>query len=93
MIDHCISAFKDKLKIRSYQNYMADCLRLLTENTAILATSMSGTQGSYVKDKYSDMEKKASQPPKKQRKAEEIIATIKYKLEHLDDKKGGEQKE
>jgi hypothetical protein len=74
--DFCISLFKKEQEEKAYKNYVAECLRLVTENTA----KTGG--GSYVRVKYYDIVN-----PKQvdNRSANEIIDGIKDKIEKMND--------
>ena len=71
MIEHCISAFLQSRKEQSYQHYVAECLRVITENTA----KMGG--GSYIQAKLQDI---LDPKPVDNRTADEIIDIIRKKL-------------
>lgn len=71
MIEHCISAFVQKKKEQSYQHYVAECLRVISENTA----KFGG--GSYVQVKLQDI---LNPKPVDNRTAEDIIDGIRKKL-------------
>lgn len=71
MIEHCISAFLQSKKEQSYQHYMAECLRVITENTARFGG------GSYIQVKLQDI---LDPKPVENRTADEIIEGIRKKL-------------
>lgn len=49
MIDYCISFFKNQKKEEAYKLYIADCLRLISENTAKFAG------GKYMQVRFSEL--------------------------------------
>lgn len=69
--DFCISLFKQEQEEKAYRNYIAECLRVITENTA-----KSGG-GSYMQIKYYDI---INPKPVDNRTAEDIISGIKEKI-------------
>ena len=71
MKDFCISLFKQEQEEKAYRNYIAECLRVITENTA-----KSGG-GSYMQIKYYDI---INPKPVDNRTAEDIISGIKEKI-------------
>ena len=74
VIDHCMAYFNKKQKIKAYEIYITDTLRMITENTA------KQVGGSYIKMRYADI----IDPPKEEtRTAEEVIDDIRTKLERL----------
>lgn len=74
VIDHCISYFHNEQKLKAYETYITDCLRLISENTA----KQSG--GSYIKARYAEI----IDPPKEEkRSANEVISDIRSKLARL----------
>ena len=76
VIEHCITAFSASQEDKLYRSYVAECLRIITENTSGLSK-----QGKYITIKYMDMIKpQKEESPKDTRSAEEIIASIKSKL-------------
>ena len=76
MIEHCVSAFLQSKKEQSYQYYIAECLRIISENTA----KMGG--GSYIQAKLSDI---LDPKPVDNRSANEIIDGIKDKIKKMND--------
>ena len=71
MIEHCISAFSQSKKEQSYQHYVAECLRVITENTARFGG------GSYIQLKLQDI---LDPKPVDNRTAADIIEGIRNKL-------------
>lgn len=61
MIEHCISVFSSKQEEMLYQIYLTDTLKVICENTGILARE----QGKYMSIRYADL------IDKKNRKEEE----------------------
>lgn len=74
MIEHCISALSQFNKEKSYQLYITECLRMITENTARFGG------GSYMQLKYSEL---IEPKPQDNRTADEIIQGIKTKVNNL----------
>jgi hypothetical protein len=62
-------AIKQQYILESYNNYTAECLRMLTENTA-----------KYLGGKYIEFSFEDTISPKPQASAEEIVNTIKSKF-------------
>jgi len=67
IIDYCISRWKRESKDEAYQGYIAEVLRLLGENAAVLA------HGSYIQSKWTDLIKENKQD---NRSADEIAEDI-----------------
>ena len=79
VIDHCISALsrkgekaKEKQKMLTCMNYFADCIKVITENTA---KSVRQDQGSYVTRRLNDLldSDRTAEP---ERSGDEIAADI-----------------
>lgn len=76
VIEHCMAAFSVSQERKLYQSYVAECMRVITENTAGLSK-----QGKYITMRYMDIIKPQKEETQKDtRSAEEIIASIKSKL-------------
>lgn len=71
-LETCISLFKKEQEEKAVKIYYAECLRIITENTA----KMGG--GSYIEAKLQDV---LAPKPVDNRTAEEIIDGIKNKLQ------------
>ena len=71
VVENCIAFFKIKREREKYLMYYADCLSILTDNTARY------TGGKYIK-RLSEIEK-----PEEKRTASEIIDSIKAKLREV----------
>lgn len=71
MRDTCIALFKKEQEEKAKNIYMAECLRMITENTA----KMSG--GSYIQAKLKDI---LDPKPEETRTPDEIIEGIRKKL-------------
>ena len=67
MKDFCISLFQKEQEDKAVKNYYAECLRIITENTA----KMGG--GSYITAKFADI---INPKPVDNRTGEEIAADI-----------------
>ena len=76
MKDFCISLFKQEQEEKATKIYYAECLRIISENTA----KMGG--GSYIQAKLVDM---LDPKPVDDRTANEIIQGIKDKIEQMND--------
>lgn len=76
MKDFCISLFKKEQEEKATRIYYAECLRIISENTA----KMGG--GSYIQAKLSDV---LDPNPFDNRSANEIIDGIKDKIEKMND--------
>ena len=76
MKDFCISLFKQEQEEKATKIYYAECLRMISENTA----KMGG--GSYIQAKLADI---LDPKPVDNRSANEIIDGIKDKIEQLND--------
>ena len=72
--DCCISLFQKEQEEKAERYYIAECLRVITENTA------KGFGGNYINVKFHDMLN-----PKREetRTAFEVISDIKSKLEKM----------
>lgn len=75
MVDYCISSLQKKRKDELAQMYFAECLRMLTANTAKLVQ-----QGEYIDKKLFDIYEDIETPEKKEPTAEEIIERMKAKM-------------
>ena len=76
MKDFCISLFKQEQEEKATKIYYAECLRIISENTA----KMGG--GSYIQAKLADI---LDPKPVDTRTANEIIDSIKDKIEQMND--------
>lgn len=76
MKDFCISLFKQEQEEKATKIYYAECLRIISENTA----KMGG--GSYIQAKLADI---LDPKPVDNRTAYEIISGIKDKIEKIND--------
>ena len=76
MKDFCISLFKQEQEEKATKIYYAECLRIISENTAKFCG------GGYVQVKLSDM---LDPKPVDNRTADEIIKGIKDKIEQMND--------
>ena len=76
MKDFCISLFKQEQEEKATKIYYAECLRIISENTA----KTGG--GSYIQAKLADM---LDPKPVDNRTADEIISGIKDKIEQMND--------
>ena len=75
VIDHCVSLFNKQVKEERYRNYIADSLRLISENVAKLVG------GSYFKTRYAELCEQAKEPEKSGDEiARDIIRRAKLKL-------------
>lgn len=74
VIEHYIAFFKKEQREEAFQNYIADAMRIITENTA------KQYGGQYLTLRFADIVE-----PKKEetRTAEEVITDIKEKLRHI----------
>lgn len=74
VIDHCISALiverEEKRDRTVLNNYVTDCLKIITENTA--RSAMSG--GSYISNRYAEIVDPAPKEPDKS--AEDIVRDV-----------------
>lgn len=75
MVDNCISLLQKKRKDELAQMYFAECLRMLTANTAKIVP-----QGEYIDKKLFDIYGDLEAPQKEQLTAEEIIEKMKAKM-------------
>ena len=76
MKDFCISLFKQEQEEKATKIYYAECLRIISENTA-----KSGG-GSYIQVKLEEI---LSPKPVDNRTTDEIINSIKNKIEQMND--------
>ena len=76
MKDFCISLFKQEQEEKATKIYYAECLRIISENTA----KFGG--GSYIQAKLADM---LDPKPVDDRSADDIISGIKDKIEQMND--------
>jgi hypothetical protein len=74
--DFCISLFKQEQEEKATKIYYAECLRIISENTAKMCF------GSYIQAKLADM---LDPKPVDDRTADEIISGIKDKIEQMND--------
>lgn len=74
--DFCISLFKQEQEEKATKIYCAECLRIISENTA------KASGGSYIQVKLSDI---LDPKPVDNRTANEIIDGIKDKIEKMND--------
>lgn len=85
MIDVCIALFKKEQEEKAVQYYFAECARIMTENTAKMASYMSHGEAecSYISASLFDM---MHPKPQDNRSADEVIEHIGAKLQKI----GGE---
>ena len=76
MKDFCISLFKQEQEEKATKIYYAECLRIISENTA----KFGG--GGYIQAKLADI---LDPKPVDNRTADEIISGIKDKIEKMND--------
>jgi hypothetical protein len=74
--DFCISLFKQEQEEKATKIYYAECLRIISENTAKMG------EGSYIQAKLVDI---LDPKPVDNRTADEIISGIKDKIEQMND--------
>ncbi len=57
MIDHFITFASEQSKLKAYENYVAECQRINTENIAKIATAITGgkAEANYISVKFSDL--------------------------------------
>lgn len=79
VVNNCIALFKKEQTERAEKMYYAECLRVLTENTAKLCG------GSYITAKLDDI---LNPKPVDTRTPEEIIDGIKSKLDEINSQSG-----
>ena len=80
--DVCIALFKKEQEERAYREYVAECLRITTENTAKIA-SMIGrgeTECKYISVSFDEL---LHPKPVEQRTADEIINNIQAEFQRL----------
>ena len=70
--DSCIALYEREQKTELFRTYVAECIRMMTENSARM-----GGGGSYMKLKYSDL---ISAKPEKRVEPGEPTANIRKKL-------------
>lgn len=82
VIEHCISLFKKEQEEKLYRNYVAECLRISTENIAKITTLLTGgkEECKYVGVSFEDM---INPKPIKQQTSDEIIEHISNKLQKI----------
>lgn len=85
MIDVCIALFKKEQEEKTVQYYIAECARIMTENTAKIASCLSHGEAEcrYISASLFDM---MHPKPVDNRSAEEVIEHIDAKLQKI----GGE---
>lgn len=84
VIEYCISLFKKEQEEKLYKNYVAECARIVTENTAkILSAITHADDCKYIGPSFEEMMKPK---PIDKRTAEEVIEAISDKLQKI----GGE---
>lgn len=49
MIDHCVSAFDERIRLNVYQEYVADCLMYINQSVA------EGLGGSYLPMRFAEL--------------------------------------
>lgn len=76
MVDTCIALFKKEQEEKATKTYIAECLRMITENTA----KMSAGGGSYISVKLTDI---LNPKPTDNRTSEEVISGIRYKIDKM----------
>lgn len=80
LLDHLITTAKDRIEKRTFEVYVAECLRLTLKNTA-------SKEKSYITAKYADildgMEKKPKTQEEDEETAKEIVDRIKAKLDGI----------
>ena len=81
MVDHCISALKKSREELQFRSYIADTLRAISENTAILA----GEHGKYIQNRYIEIHDSLFAPQTQEETPDgnEIIERMKSKLANL----------
>lgn len=84
VIEYCISLFKKEQEEKLYKNYVAECLRITTENTAKLLSAMTHSEDcKYISISLDDI---LNPKPVETRTSEEVIESIGNKLQQI----GGE---
>lgn len=84
MIEYCISLFQKEQEEKLYKNYLAECARITTENTAKLVSLLTKDDNvKYIGISYSDM---ITPKQPETRTSEEVIDAIGKKLQKI----GGE---
>ena len=76
VIEHCIAALDELGKKRTFETYVTDCLKALTENTA------NSENRKYMTTRYAEMVYK-DRKPQKEHTAEEVKTNILGKLRNL----------
>lgn len=74
MVDYCISLLQKKRKDELVQMYFAECVRMITANTAKLVN-----KGEYIDKKLFDLLDEMDKP-QKEFTAEEVIERMKAKM-------------
>ena len=74
MVDTCIALFKKEQEEKATRIYCAECLRMITENTA------KQCGGSYISVKLTDI---LNPKPADNRTSEEVISGIKNKIDKM----------
>lgn len=82
MIEHCISAFSQERKEQSYQHYIAECVRLATENTAktVCILGHGEIEASYMTVSYGDM---INKKPVEEKTEQQIIDEMQAEFDRL----------
>lgn len=77
---YAIARYNQHQRDLAYRIFVTDCLRIMTENTAITGVAVSGgkAEASAISVRFSDI---VSQKPTDKRTADDIIKEIKTKLE------------
>ena len=76
MVDTCIALFKKEQEEKATRIYCAECLRMITENTA----KMSAGGGGYISVKLTDI---LNPKPADNRTSEEVISGIRDKIDKM----------
>ena len=82
MIEHCISAFSQERKEQSYQHYIAECVRLATENTAktVWILGRGEIEASYMTVSCGDM---INKKPVEEKTEQQIIDEMQAEFDRL----------
>ena len=82
MIEYCIALFQKEREDRVYKQYISDCLRIITENTAqtVAWLSRGEAEVKYIGQSLSEI---LEPKPVETRTSEEIIAGIENKLQTM----------
>lgn len=85
-MDTCISLFQKEQEDRAYRNYVTECLRIITENTAKTAVlaCKDGAEIKYITVSFDDL---IHQKPANEKTAEQIIDDIQSEFYRLGFKK------